>query len=110
MAKSNSRAAIQRRHGHWREILNRWRASGLSQTQFCRRRRIPIWKFAQWKKRLKGDGAAAGDLFVPVHVAPVSPSAELELTLRDGRVLRFGANVEAAKLAGIVAALEVPPC
>lgn len=109
MAKRRSEAAIERAE-HWRGLLQRWRESGLSQAEFCRRGRIPPWKLAWWKKRLSAEGVvAAGSTFVPVQMVATAPAEELELTLRDGRVLRFGCNVEAAKLAAIVAALEALP-
>ena len=106
MAKSNAQAA-QRRRDHWREILRRWQSSGLSQAAFCRQGKIPVWRFTWWKKRLSDDGVAAGGLFVPVRVTP-SPAApaEFELTLRGGRRLRFGTDVQPARLAAIVAAIE----
>lgn len=118
MAKGNFEVAVRRRE-HWQELLGRWQASGLSQAQFCRRRGIPVWKLAWWKKRLGAEGAvrqarrsersrcvAPDSRFVPVEVVAPQPAGELELTLRGGRVLRFGADVEVAKLAGIVAGLE----
>jgi hypothetical protein len=109
MARSNCEVADRRRE-HWRELLRRWQASGISQAQFCRRRGIPVWKFAWWKKRLSDEHPAADGLFVPVRVAPSTAScAELELTLRGGRLLRFGADVPPARLAEIVAALEACP-
>jgi hypothetical protein len=99
--------AAQRRREHWREVLRRWQASGLSQAAFCRQRKIPIWRFTWWKKRLRDGSPAAGGLFVPIHVAPsAASSADFELTLRGGRVLRFGVDVEPTKLAKIVAAIE----
>lgn len=107
----NGRAeAARRRRVHWREILRRWESSGLSQAAFCRQRRIPVWRFAWWKKRLSAEGPAAGSVFIPVRVAP-SPAAssELELTLGSGRLLRFGADVPPARLAEIVVALEACP-
>jgi hypothetical protein len=109
MAKSNSEVAVRRRE-HWQELLRRWQASGLSQAQSCQRRGIPIWRFTWWKRRLGAEGVDRGSSFVPVQVAAPPPAGELELTLRGGRVLRFGADVEAARLAGIVAALEAIPC
>jgi hypothetical protein len=51
MAKSKAQAAVGRRE-RWRELLRRWQASGLSQAEFCRRRGIPVWKLAWWKRRL----------------------------------------------------------
>jgi len=109
MAKSNSWAAGRRRE-HWQELLRRWQASGLSQAQFCRPRGIPVWRFTWWKRRLGAAGVERGCSFVPVQLVAPPSAGELELTLRGGRVLRFGADVEAARLAGIVAALEALPC
>jgi hypothetical protein len=111
MAKSNSDPAkVERRHEHWRRVVGRWRASGLSQAEFCRRQDIPVWQLAWWRKRLKGQAEDATSLFVPVTIAPTAASAaELELTLPGGRILRFRAEVEPTTLAGIVAALEKLP-
>ena len=105
MAKSNSGVAVQRRE-HWRDLLSRWQASGLSQARFCQRRGIPVWKFAWWRKRLGANGVAPSPSFVPVRVVAPPPAGELELTLRSGRVLRFDMSVDAARLAAIVSALE----
>jgi len=109
MAKGKTEAA-KRRQEHWREVLRRWESSGLSQAAFCRQRKIPISRFTWWKKRLSEERPAASGLFVPVHVAP-SPasSAEFELTLHGGRLLRFSADVSPARLDEIVAALEACP-
>ena len=106
MASGKDEAA-QRRREHWREVLRRWQSSGLSQAAFCRQRKIPVWRFTWWKKRLRDGSPAAGDLFVPIHVAPPAvASAEFELTLHGGRLLRFGTDVQPAKLTAIVAAIE----
>ena len=111
MAKSKSGSVIQQRREHWQQLLERWRASGLSQAAFCRRQGISVWKLAWWRKRLKGPGNEAAGLFVPVHVAPtVASHGELELTLRGGRMLRFGADVPVGNLVEIVSALEARPC
>jgi hypothetical protein len=111
MAKSNSgQAEVERRHEHWRRVVGRWRASGLSQAAFCRRQDIPVWKMAWWRKRLKGQAEDSASLFVPVTITPTAASTvELELTPQGGRILRFGVEVEPTTLAGIVAALEKLP-
>ena len=116
MAKINSdglgaagRAALRRRE-HWRRVLERWKACGLSQAEFCRRQSIPVWKMAWWRKRLKGEATEPAGLFVPVQVAPACASGgDLELTLQSGRILRFGAGVDPTKLLETVAALEKLP-
>ena len=111
MAKSISdHATGEQRREHWRRIVGRWQASGLSQAVFCRRQDIPVWKLAWWRQRLKGQAEDSASLFVPVEIAPTASSAvELELTLQGGRILRFGVEVEPTTLAGIVAALEKLP-
>jgi hypothetical protein len=116
MAKNNSAAKDQQRREHWRRLVGRWRAGGLSQAAFCRQERINVWQFAWWKKRLGSSGSASngepggapGCSFVPVQIVAeaVRPAGELELTLPGGRILRFGIDVATDKLAGIVAALE----
>ena len=106
MASGKDEAA-QRRREHWREVLRRWQSSGLSQAAFCRQRKIPVWRFTWWKKRLRDGSPTADDLFVPIHFAPpAATSADFELTLRGRRLLRFGADVQPAKLTAIVAAIE----
>ena len=108
MAKRNSRVAA-RGAERWRVLLRRWKDSGLSQAEFCRRRGIAAWKFSWWKRRLSGAGAVPSGSFVPVQVVAAASSRELELTLGGGRALRFGADVDAEKLAAIVAVLEALP-
>ena len=123
MAKSGSGTVVQRRRERWQELLRRWRASGLSQAEFCRRRGVPVWKLAWWKRRLReepnaqgpGEPAGKGQVvpqvpFIPVGIVACGPAFELELTLRDGRLLRFGSGVETTKLAAIVAAVEAVAC
>jgi len=105
-----SQVTVEQRCEQWRRIVGRWRAGGLSQAEFCRRQDIPVWKMAWWRRRLKGQAEDSACLFVPVGIASASPSAvELELAFPGGRRLRFGAEIDPAKLAAIVAALESTP-
>lgn len=123
MAKNGSRTIVERRREWWREILRRWRGSGLSQAEFCRRHGVPVWKLAWWRKRLaevpcghaartarkrRGDrGVDCSASFVPVGVLSAAVRVgRMELLLGPGRRLRFPADVDPAKLAGIVAVLE----
>jgi hypothetical protein len=106
MAKINS-GAVQRRHEHWRELLGRWRASGLSQAAFCQRHGIAVWKLAWWRKRLASGGGVASAAFVPVKIVPAPLSlGRLEVVLRNGRRLRFAAELDPARLTAMVAPLE----
>ncbi len=42
------------RAAYWQRLLTDWEQSGLSQAEFCRRRRVKAVTFAWWKRRLKG--------------------------------------------------------
>ena len=43
----------------WRDRVSRWRRSGLSIAEFCRREQISQPSFFGWRKRLVGDRAVA---------------------------------------------------
>lgn len=73
------------RNGHrdrWRALIAEWSASGLTQVEFCRRRKIHPMTFSGWKHRLGGklkaspSGGAGGrtrmPAFVSVRVRPAS--------------------------------------
>lgn len=42
---------------HWQRLLTDWERSGLSQAEFCRRRRLKAVTFGWWKRRLMGTSA-----------------------------------------------------
>ena len=44
------------RAAYWRRLLGEWERSGLSQAEFCRRRRLKAVTFAWWKRRLAQPG------------------------------------------------------
>lgn len=37
---------------NWRKILAEWRSCGLSAAEFCRRKQIIYWQFAQWRQKI----------------------------------------------------------
>lgn len=41
---------------YWRQLVNAWERSGLSQADFCRRRRLKPVTFGWWKRKLRGPG------------------------------------------------------
>ena len=44
----------------WAGLVSVWKASGLSQTQFCRERGLSRYRFGQWKVKLEGRGRRGG--------------------------------------------------
>ena len=104
----------------WQGLLQVWRRSGASQSEFCRRQGVPLSTFNYWKRRLERGDAVAGKAattsgFVPVRVLDQpAPSAvpRVEVRLRNGRRLYCGADLPSELLRPLLAALEADgaPC
>ena len=69
--KKRARAAVA---GQWEERVARWRASGLSVAEYCRRQRIHPVSFYSWRRRLEGAtqrggrGVPTSRAFLPVEL------------------------------------------
>jgi hypothetical protein len=123
-------SARVKRRALWRERLEAWSASGLSQAEFCRRRGLKPVDFSWWKRTLwhgekhYENAARSGlriedathhaqplnsPLFIPVELT--SPSAPcVEIVLSNRRVIRSGLDCDVSALARLAAALESVPC
>lgn len=53
MRNVDSVRSVQARERWWLGAIGRWKKSGLSQREFCKREGIPEWKFSDWKRRLR---------------------------------------------------------
>ena len=82
----------------WRSRLRRFESSGMSVTRFCRRERVSVPSFYQWRKRLALEpGKKSTPLFVPVHV---TQSAVVEIRLPNGtRICVPPGHVESLRVA-----------
>lgn len=108
----------------WREIMARWRESGLSQQAFCEREQFKLTTFQYWRRELKRrDGQqestkdGAGELktsalrnpvplFVPVEIAESQSASACEIVLGDGLVIRFPTPCDPGHIAQVVKTLE----
>jgi len=102
----------------WRGRMRRWRSSGRSVREFCRREGVPETAFYYWRRELQRrsgfgggrGGRSAGPLFVPVRVSegPGAVAAGvLEVRLPSGHVLR---GAEPEKLARLAVLLGSAAC
>lgn len=123
---SRTPEAKARREAHWREVLGRWRQSGLPKTEFSRRERISPDVLAWWQaeihkrdqvRRCRADrprpsGAPAQPAFVPVRVIqpPPPPSSGALEVLAGGRVVRVRPGFDAETLGRLLATLEGRAC
>jgi hypothetical protein len=125
---SRTPEAKARREAHWREVLERWRRSGLPKTEFSGRESIspdvlawwqaPIHKRDQVRRRRapaprpRPGGAPEQPTFVPVRVVqpPPPPSwAPLEV-LAGGGVVRVRPGFDGETLGRLLATLEGRAC
>jgi transposase-like protein len=104
---------------HWRELLQRWQASGLSIADFCRQHQLAPPAFYAWRRTLRQRDQPANSptnaeavTFVPLHIRPDTPTARppLELVLRNGRILRVPDGWPLDSLPALLTVLEDPPC
>ena len=109
----------------WKSLLKEFRRSGLTQAEFCRRRRISIHSFRKHlyqprpSRPTSSDdrpSAAADPPFLPVTILPdptpaitASPS-RLELILPNGRRIAVAPGFDARTLRHLLAVVEGRPC
>lgn len=93
------------------ERVERFLASGLSQTAFCRQEGLGYNPFRYWLKKyqlqeaLSTSAIATPADFIPLRIAPVDPAApsfQCEIEFPSGVVVRFNGSVEPAVLAQLI--------
>ncbi|OAI52715.1 hypothetical protein AYO44_16490 [Planctomycetaceae bacterium SCGC AG-212-F19] len=93
----------------WRELIERWKASGQSVAAFCAARRVSQATFYSWRKRL-GDRrttAKPPPTFAAVQVV-LDPTADI--VLPGGLMVRVPLGANPAAIARLVAALGGAAC
>jgi hypothetical protein len=117
----------------WARCLEDWKNSGLSQVDFCRRKKLSIYSLRWWKWRLGRDSSRPGarapvedvapqlpavrPWFVPVEVVPgprgqgdAPPQrSSIDVFLRGKRRVRVVGEFDAALFARVVSTLEAVP-
>ena len=100
---------------YWRQVLARWRRSGLSVRAFCRAEGVNEPRFYWWRRRL-GQAQPEQPAFIPVHVvtepADGPVTRDIEVVLANGRCLRVGPGFDPHTLVALVDLLEArgPSC
>ena len=72
-----------------RRLLAMFRASGSSQTEFCKRHRVSLSLFSYWPHRLQGPVPAGTPAFREVSLPPAATPFTCILTLPGGARLEF---------------------
>lgn len=119
------------RDEHWADVVTQWRASGLSQKEFCQRRGISDRALNNWlykspyrervarilAARSQGDLATESPRFLPVTVLGTTEatpsqtaSATIEVVLPGGPRIAVTPGFDAETLRRVVAVSEARSC
>ena len=119
------------RDEHWADMVSEWRASGLSQKEFCQRRGISDRALNNWlykspyrervarilAARSQDDLVTETPRFLPVAVLGATTAinaqaaaAAIEIVLPNGPRIAVTPGFDAETLRRVVAALEARPC
>jgi hypothetical protein len=107
------------RESHWRDILQRQAASGMSVAVFCRQKSISGPSFYSWRRRLKMrdansqeadhqadiPAASVGQL-LPVRIESINPPETMRILTPRGVSLDVPSNIDPGALAGLLRALR----
>ena len=90
MPNTSRSPKIFRSERQWREILDRFASSGLTQEQFCAREGLALSTFYSWRAKLSTEPTLSRVAdFVELTPPSVSSSFDIEVALPGGVVLRM---------------------
>src|SRR5579871_6610751 len=108
MSRSSPRRS--RPEPFWRDLIDRWKASGQSVAAFCAAHQVGPATFYSWRKRLNPRARCAtrpAPAFAPVRVVP-DPTADV--ILPTGLIVRVPVATDPVAVARLVAALGGAAC
>ena len=105
---ANSVHARPSREPHWRQVIARWKRSGLSVRAFCGAEGLNPMTFYWWRRELeRRDQPQPAFLPVRVLAETTGPSTVgIEVVLANGRSVRVSAGFDSRTLAQVVELLE----
>ena len=124
-------AERENRDQYWASVIRDWRASGVSQKEFCRQRGIADRALNNWlykspyRERVarllasptQGDGDKETPRFVPVSLITAPPAAgphigspAIEIVLESGPRIAVSPGFDHETLRRVAAVLEGRPC
>ena len=79
---------IYRTKEQWRELMERYRKSDLTQADFCEREGLSLTSFHKWRDKLQAT-ASLKDSFIELSSRPADVSWRVELELAGGLKVRL---------------------
>ena len=99
----------QDRRRQFEEHIRRWRGSGLTQTEYCRRHELKWSTFHYWRKRLEATSQAVTLVQVPIGLngdGSILSGQGLTLLLGGHYKVEIGDHFNSATLVRLVETLE----
>lgn len=93
---------MQTKRDQWTARLAAWKASGLSQSAWCREHGVSLASFGYWRRKLAGPTGSTPSV-LPIRRAPDPTVEMLEVRLPNGIVLRVPGVDLAALLRSLAA-------
>ena len=96
MQSSTSKTSISKTH-YWREHVEQWQSSGLSQKTYCQQHHLKPHKLSYWKNKLDSQREAktnGGFVTVALESTSVALAQGLSLYLTDGHRIEGFSSVE----------------
>ena len=109
MSEQLSRAELsEQSRTYWKQHIENWRSSGLTQAEYCRQHEIKDYRFTYWKKRLiPADSAIT---FVPLkiraHLPAEQASAPLRLIMDKDLAIEIRSDFDPRLLRRLIATLR----
>jgi hypothetical protein len=112
---------VQRRKDrevHWRGVLERQAASGLSVADFCQQELVSAPSFYSWRRRLQEQEetgnppvrrpatVVSSRQLLPVHIESGGPAAAVRILFPQGVSLETSASIDEGRLSALLRALR----
>ena len=100
---------------HWRGIMEKRVASGISAAAFCRQNNIRISQFYWWRRRFRKENSQGTESRF-LQLVPISKSAQhsgIRFRLRDGLSIEVDPGFDPHTLRGVIETIgggETKPC
>jgi hypothetical protein len=90
----------------WRQHVEAWQASGLTQAAYCRQQGLNPFTFTGWRRRLTATPATSPGV-IPIRVSLTDPASAAAVVLRlaSGHQLELPASTAPAWLAELIRCL-----
>lgn len=115
--ETNSKAtsASVKKLQFWSPHIEQWRASKLSQAEYCQREGLPVSRFSYWRRKIEESAQALPSTEEPKNafieiVAESTPVNSSAIPIRVGAIeIMFSHNTDMDLLNKLMSGLEVTP-